>query len=112
MATEHIHRGGSQVEYDEGEREDGDPDFVVETTLKLTLEEPEHIYLVDHAWTFQVLVKILLCRARPGSHPIPNMTTGKLYETAVVNLTPTVMTKRDGGESTESFRLLQPDSSW
>jgi len=42
-----------QVEYEEGEREDGDPDFVVETTINLTLEEPEHIYLVDHAWTFQ-----------------------------------------------------------
>ena len=22
--------------------------------MNLTLEEPEHIYLVDHAWTFQV----------------------------------------------------------
>ena len=43
-----------KVEYEEGEREDGDPDFVVETTINLTLEEPEHIYLVDHAWTFQV----------------------------------------------------------
>ena len=42
------------MEYEEGEREDGDPDFVVETTINLTLEEPEHIYLVDHAWTFQV----------------------------------------------------------
>ena len=47
-----IYRDGPQVEYEEGEREDGDPDFVVETTLKLTQEEPEHIYLVDHAWTF------------------------------------------------------------
>ena len=47
-----------QVEYEEGEREDGDPDFVVETTINLTLEEPEHIYLVDHAWTFQVSVQM------------------------------------------------------
>ena len=46
------------MEYEEGEREDGDPDFVVETTINLTLEEPEHIYLVDHAWTFQVSVQV------------------------------------------------------
>ena len=54
-----------KVEYEEGEREDGDPDFVVETTINLTLEEPEHIYLVDHAWTFQVSVQVADFKTTP-----------------------------------------------
>ena len=53
---------------------------MVETTLNLTLEEPEHIYLVDHAWTFQV-----------GGNNVMEGFFGQNFNT---------------------FRLLQPDSSW
>jgi tubulin--tyrosine ligase-like protein 12 len=34
------------------EYEEGDPEFVVQTTAAVGLEDPEQVYLVDHAWTF------------------------------------------------------------
>ena len=41
------------MEYEEGEKTDEDPSFTVACLADIDLDDPAHVYLVDHAWTFQ-----------------------------------------------------------
>jgi len=41
-----------QIEYEDGLASDKDPLWRLEAITHIDLEDPEHIYLVDHAWTF------------------------------------------------------------
>jgi len=42
-----------QVAYEEGEFEEGDPLWSVQTNVDVSVEDPAHIYIVDHAWTYK-----------------------------------------------------------
>jgi len=42
-----------QVEYDEGEWEDGDPLWQAVANVDIAVDDPTHVYIVDHAWTYK-----------------------------------------------------------
>jgi tubulin--tyrosine ligase-like protein 12 len=64
------------VQYDEGEWEQGDPRWQVQAQMDMKAGDGEHIYLVDHAWTFQT------DKARENLKNIPGLADrmGKLMD--------------------------------
>ena len=41
------------MEYDEGEWEDGDPLWQAVANVDIAVDDPSHVYIVDHAWTYK-----------------------------------------------------------